>query len=352
MKAPSTSQRVLIVLLAASLLALSATMAWATVNDYSSRGYVPSGVSVAGTDLSGLSEAQARDAIEKAVVAPLLRPVAVEGDGRTFYFDPRGTVSVDVDAMIAEAYAPRRTASYLARLGHDVIGTPFTKDVEPTYTVDEAAISTWLAGVADSVDRPSIDASLTVVGSTVKITKSRTGRSVDGTAAVDALSAAFATDKALADGARAVELPVKTLKPKVTEKSMGKTIVVDLSERSIRLYNGVKIEKKYSCAIGTPGYPTPQGQFEIVLKRFMPTWSNPAPNGWGKDMPAYIGPGPSNPLGTRALNINAAGIRFHGTTKRYSIGSAASHGCMRMLREDIEDFYERVEVGTPVHIVP
>jgi lipoprotein-anchoring transpeptidase ErfK/SrfK len=68
-------------------------------------------------------------------------------------------------------------------------------------------------------------------------------------------------------------------------------------------------------------------------------------------MPATIGPGPNNPLGTRALNLNASGIRIHGTTANSSIGTAASHGCMRMHRWDIEDLYDRVEVGTPVLIV-
>jgi len=351
-KAPSTAERLLFLALATALLALSGTMAWAAVNDFSSRGFVPNGVTIAGADLSGLSEAAARTAIEQAVTAPLMRPVTVQGDRRTFSFDPRGAVKVDVDAMLAQAYAPRRSAAYLERIAHDVAGAPFTTEVEPVYAVDETELREWLGGVAKKVNRRAVDASLTVEGSDVTTTAPKTGRSVDMTQAIQSLSEAFTSEDALADGERIVELPVKVLKPKVTEKNMGKTIVVDLSERRIQLFNGVKIEKTYSCAIGTPGFPTPQGTFEIVLKRFMPSWSNPAPNGWGKDMPAYIPPGPSNPLGTRALNLNAAGIRFHGTTKRYSIGSAASHGCMRMLREDIEDFYERVEVGTPVHIVP
>lgn len=352
MKAPSTAERVLFLILATALLALSGTMAWATLNDFGSRGLVPKGVSVAGTDLSGLTETEARLAIERAVTAPLMRPVTVTADGNTFRFDPAGAVEVDTDAMLAEAYAPRRAASYLARVAHDVAGIPFTKQVEPAYSVDEDALRTWLGEVAKKVNRPAVDASLTVEGSKVTTIAAKSGRSVDMTRATEVLAAAFRSDQALADGARTVELPVSAIKPKVTEKTMGKTIVVDLSERRIRLFDGIRIEKEYPCAVGTPSYPTPQGTFEIVLKRFMPSWSNPAPNGWGKGMPAYIGPGPSNPLGTRALNLSAPGIRFHGTTKRWSIGSAASHGCMRMLREDIEDFYERVEVGTPVHIVP
>jgi hypothetical protein len=338
--------------LATLLLALSGTMAWATVNDFGSRGRVPNGVSLAGTDLSGLTEPEARAAIERAVTAPLMRPLSVEADGRTRSFDPRGAVSVDIDAMIAEAYAPRRGAAYLARIRHDIAGMPFAARVTPAYTIDESILRGWLAELATEIDRPSVDATFTVDAGEVKVRRSRTGRSLDVTAAADALTKAFESDAALAKGSRNLQLPVTVLKPAVTEKTMGKTIVVDVSERRINLYDGTKVEKTYRCAVGTPGHPTPKGEFEITLKRYMPAWSNPAPNGWGADMPAYIPPGPSNPLGTRALNINAPGIRFHGTTKRYSIGTAASHGCMRMLREDIEDFYERVEVGTKVFIVP
>jgi lipoprotein-anchoring transpeptidase ErfK/SrfK len=56
-------------------------------------------------------------------------------------------------------------------------------------------------------------------------------------------------------------------------------------------------------------------------------------------------------LGTRALYLNAPGIRIHGTPASYSIGTYASHGCIRMLMEDVEELYEIVEIGTTVHVV-
>lgn len=68
-------------------------------------------------------------------------------------------------------------------------------------------------------------------------------------------------------------------------------------------------------------------------------------------MPRFIPPGPNNPLGTRALNLNVSGIRIHGTPNVASIGTAASHGCVRMVRRDIEELYELVDVGTRVLIV-
>lgn len=353
MRAPTTAQRIAAVLLATILLALSGTMAWATVADYGSRGLVPNGVSVAGADLSGMTESEARLAIEEAVSTPLLRPLTVLADGKEFVFDPRGNVDVDVDGMLAEAYSPRRTASFVARVRHDVGMTTLPLDVKPAYSVDPTGVAQWLAAVSAQIDRRAVNATLTVDGSTVVIRRSKTGRRTQRDEAVEAIQAAFESEQALvASSDRRVEIPVKKLNPKVTEEQMGKTIVVDLSERRIRLFDGAKLEKTYPCAIGTPSFPTPTGHFEIVLKRYMPTWVNPAPNGWGKDMPRSIPPGPGNPLGTRAINLSASGIRFHGTNNIGSVGTAASHGCMRMYRRDIEDLFERVNVGMQVYIVP
>ena len=98
-------------------------------------------------------------------------------------------------------------------------------------------------------------------------------------------------------------------------------------------------------------YPTPMGHWTIVNKRVNPTWYNPAKDTWGKDEPAFIPPGPDNPLGTRALDLDAPGIRIHGTPSDSSIGHWASHGFIRMHIPDSEDLFGRVEIGTPVIIV-
>jgi len=351
LKKPTTLQRVATVLIATLLLAVSATMAWATAYEYGERTLVPRGVTVNGTDLSGMTEAQVRAAITDAIQAPLTRPIAVAADGKSFEFDPSGVVAVDVDAMVAEAFAPRRNASFVMRVRHDLTNEPMPAEVEPVYSVDTSAVADWLNGVAAKVNRKPIDAELAVEESKVVISASKTGRKADTAEALALMESTFQGEQALAGGERAVTVPVATLKPKVTEDSFGKTIVVDLSQRRIRLFDGATVEKSYPCAIGTPQFPTPKGEFEIVAKRFRPTWVNPGSD-WAKDMPKSIPPGPGNPLGTRALNLSASGIRFHGTENIGSVGTAASHGCMRMYRRDIEDFYERVEIGTKVYIVP
>ncbi len=67
-------------------------------------------------------------------------------------------------------------------------------------------------------------------------------------------------------------------------------------------------------------------------------------------LPEVVRPGPSNPLGTRALYLADGLLRIHGTNDPLSIGTNASSGCFRMYREDVEQLYEMVRAGTPVTV--
>jgi hypothetical protein len=126
-------------------------------------------------------------------------------------------------------------------------------------------------------------------------------------------------------------------------------IMINRRKRILLLYKGGKVVKVYRVAVGMPKYPTPRGHWRVVAKRKNPTWRNPGTD-WAKDMPKFIPPGLGNPLGTRALNLSAPGIRIHGTYNTSSIGRAASHGCIRMFIKDAEELYKLVSIGTPVHI--
>ncbi|HYX79741.1 MAG TPA: L,D-transpeptidase, partial [Actinomycetota bacterium] len=140
--------------------------------------------------------------------------------------------------------------------------------------------------------------------------------------------------------------------PQVPNRDVGKTIVVDLSDLSLTLYDGFQAEKEYPVATAAPGYITPVGTWKVINKVENPTWYNPAPDTWGAGEPLVIPPGPGNPLGTRALYLNAPGIRIHGTYSSDSIGTHASHGCIRMYISDSEELYPLVPIGTTVLIKP
>lgn len=97
---------------------------------------------------------------------------------------------------------------------------------------------------------------------------------------------------------------------------------------------------------------TQRGYTEIVLKRREPTWI-PTPDMRKADptLPQSIGPGPENPLGSRALNLGWQYYRIHGIDKIEKIGRAASHGCVGVYNKNIEQLFELVQVGTQVRFL-
>jgi lipoprotein-anchoring transpeptidase ErfK/SrfK len=137
----------------------------------------------------------------------------------------------------------------------------------------------------------------------------------------------------------------------VLEAIFKTAIIVSLSQCKIRLYRGAKLIKTYPCAPGRPAYPTPMGDFWIESKLVNASWFNPHA-AWSAGMPEVIGPGPSNPMGVRKIGINQPGVFMHGIPagEYGSIGTHASHGCMRMMPADVLDLFGRVTVGDPVFI--
>lgn len=295
----------------------------------------------AATSLSGMSDTAVYGLITDRVNGTtkpewlLVSPLNVTYASKSFSFNPNDAITVDAEAMVAQA-----------------LNASAPTTVTAVYKVQPAVVNAWVSTVAKSVNVASRDAKRVLKKKRLTFVKERSGLAVDRSATAKAitssLTAALATPSTQPAAVTAV---VKTAKPKVTAKNIKKEILVVLAERKIYLYKGTKLEKKFGCAIGMPGHATPTGHWKIVAKNPHPAWRNPAPNGWGKNMPAYIAPGPRNPLGVRALYLNASGIRIHGTYKYWSIGHAASHGCMRMRNSDIKKLYPLVPVGTPVTII-
>ncbi len=126
-------------------------------------------------------------------------------------------------------------------------------------------------------------------------------------------------------------------------------IVVDRSTFTVTLYKNLQEVKQYTVAIGAEGFDTPTGLYHIQDKQVDPVWSVPDSD-WAADLAGQTIPtGPDNPLKARWMGIYD-GAGFHGTSDVGSLGSAASHGCVRMAVPDVIDLYDRVDVGTPVYI--
>ena len=120
------------------------------------------------------------------------------------------------------------------------------------------------------------------------------------------------------------------------------SIVLNLPSRTLELFSGSALIKVYPIAIGKPSTPSPLGNFSIINKEYDPSWYPPRGG--------YVVPsGPDNPLGYRWMGfLPLYGI--HGTNAPWAIGEAVSNGCIRMKEEDVEEIFEVVPYGTPVHI--
>ena len=133
-----------------------------------------------------------------------------------------------------------------------------------------------------------------------------------------------------------------------TLRKMVGRIDISLNRRTLTLYRDGRPFKTFRVAIGMPAYPTPTGNFRIVNMQKNPTWL-PPDSPWAKGL-GPVPPGPGNPLGTRWIGTSAPAVGIHGSPASWSIGSAASHGCLRMHIPDVEELYEKVNVGMPVVI--
>jgi lipoprotein-anchoring transpeptidase ErfK/SrfK len=115
------------------------------------------------------------------------------------------------------------------------------------------------------------------------------------------------------------------------------------------VYNGERPWRTFPVATGQAIYPTPLGNWHIVDMQRNPWW-RPPDSPWARGLQP-IPPGPGNPLGTRWMGLDAAGVGMHGTPDAASIGYSASHGCIRMQIPDAEWLFSQVHIGTPVFIV-
>jgi len=118
-------------------------------------------------------------------------------------------------------------------------------------------------------------------------------------------------------------------------------IVVSINERKLVLFEGDRALRIYEVAVGKPSTPTPQGKFAII---------NRVPNPTYFARTGAVAPGANNPLGSRWMGLSAQGYGIHGTNAPSSIGKAASHGCVRMRKQDLEELFEMVTVGTTVEL--
>ncbi|MBN9036093.1 MAG: L,D-transpeptidase [Rhizobiales bacterium] len=133
------------------------------------------------------------------------------------------------------------------------------------------------------------------------------------------------------------------------------SIVVDTAQKFLYLVESGGKARRYGVGVGKEGFMW-KGTEKVVNKRQWPEWRPPAEmiareKKKGRVLPAVMDGGPANPLGARALYLGDTLYRIHGTNAPWTIGHNVSSGCIRMRNEDVVDLYERVKVGTTVHVI-
>jgi lipoprotein-anchoring transpeptidase ErfK/SrfK len=316
--------------------------------DSSNEDQVAKGIAVGGVAIGGLTAEEARAKLRRRVSAPLAQPVTVTAARKVFTLSARDAgVRADVGGMVDEALARSRDGSIFSRVLRDATGAEEAARIEPRVSYSKAAAATLVKRVAKSVNRPARDARLNFPSLTQ--TKEQSGLAVDTRALADDVREAVTSPDD-----RDVEASMKVIQPKVTRAQLAgkypRLIVVDRGAFKLRFYQNLKLVKTYTIAVGKVGLETPAGLYNIQNKGVNVAWNVPNRE-WAGSLAGKVIPGgaPNNPLKARWMGIfNGAGI--HGTDQTSSLGTAASHGCVRMAIPDVIELYDKVPVGAPVYI--
>jgi lipoprotein-anchoring transpeptidase ErfK/SrfK len=337
------------ILVAVFLLVLIGGAVAAFAYDSSREDVIAEGISVAGVDVGGMKTGQARSLVRRELQKPLERPIAVARGKQRFTLSAHDAgVKADVGGMVDEALQRSRDGSIFSRVARDLTGGEENAQVSARVTYSSAAVEQLVERVEKKLNRPARDAEVSFPS--LEKVKEQKGRKVKAAALEQRIAQALTVPGV----ERRVRAPVRILKPKVTQAELaGKYPVVLVADRynfRLRLYKNLNLQKEYTVAVGALGFDTPAGLYHIQNKAVDPAWHVPNSD-WAGSLAGTIVPGGTaeNPLKARWLGIfDGAGI--HGTDQTYTLGTAASHGCIRMAIPDVIELYDQVPVGAPIYI--
>jgi lipoprotein-anchoring transpeptidase ErfK/SrfK len=318
--------------------------------DNSQKGEIADGVTIAGVDVGGMDAAEAKQAVRRELLAPLRHSIRVGYDGHRWDL-PGKTLDVhaDLDSAVERALAESRDGGLPGRLVRYVTGASVDKQVPADVTYSRPAVNRFVRHVAAAVDREARDATVEPSGDSLDVVPAKNGRKLRDRLLTRQLNAAVLS----ASADRAIAARTHPTKPKVTTKEVAAAyptyLTLDRASFTLRFWKNLKLVKSYTVAVGQEGLETPEGLYAIQEKEENPSWHVPNSAWAGSLAGQTIPPGPEDPIKARWMGIfEGAGI--HGTEETWSLGSAASHGCVRMSIPDVIDLYDRVEVGTPIYI--
>jgi lipoprotein-anchoring transpeptidase ErfK/SrfK len=318
--------------------------------DASHKDEIAAGVTIAGVDVGGMSAEEAEAAVRRQLLGPLRHSLKVTYDGEAWTL-PGGKLKVraDVSGAVEEAVAASQDGGLPGRLARYLTGGEVDEAITAEVEYSRSAVNRFVRHVADGLNREPQNASVNPSGDELEVLAAQNGRKVRDVKLSGQLEEAVVD----AGAPRTIVASVRTTAPEVTTEQVASEypsyLTLDRSTFTLRLWKELELAKTYTVAVGMEGLETPEGLYEIQEKEENPVWHVPLSD-WAGDLAGEtIPPGPSNPIKARWMAIyEGAGI--HGTEETESLGSAASHGCVRMAIPDVEELYDEVEVGTPIFI--
>jgi len=319
--------------------------------DHARADEIAPGVRVAGVPLGGLTPEQAQTRLEREILRPLERPIIVHHDKKTWTLGPReARLRADLYVMVQEALSRSRTGDLFSRSWRSLTGKKLRDDLEPTVQYSDAAIVRLLDKVRRSIERQAKDATIQISGAGVSQVPGVQGLAVQASLLHRQIRAAITSPAAK----RTFVAHTRRIQPAVTTADLKRkyetVIIINRGQFRLRLFKDLKETQSFGIAVGQVGLETPAGQYAIANKAINPAWHVPN-SPWAGALAGKViaGDDPSNPIKARWLGIYD-GVGIHGTADDASIGSNASHGCIRMHIPDVEKLYDEVPVGSTVYI--
>jgi hypothetical protein len=349
------ARRLTLLLTVAAGLALAAPAAASTDDNTA---VIGGGTLVGGVDIGGQTISQAAVTLQTQLAPRLAAPVAVAIGSRRFQLSgARAQVTLDALRTARRAYYAARDATPVPTVPVIPATSPIATGgsasgltVPAAISVSRSAVRAWADKVTGNVTRQPRSATLKIGLTRMRVTKARRGLTVDASAMARRVIAAFEDPTAV----RTLRQPLKALEPATTlaelRRANATILTVDRSHFKLRLFRNLRLAKTYGIAVGMAGLDTPAGTYSIQNKQVDPAWHVPNSD-WAGSLAGHVIPGgaPDNPLKARWMGVYN-GVGIHGTAEDWSIGSQASHGCIRMHVSDVIDLYPRVPVGTKVLI--
>jgi lipoprotein-anchoring transpeptidase ErfK/SrfK len=341
----------LIVLVAFVALIALGIVGGAYAYDHSKRDRIAEGVTVNGVAIGGMSRVQAEAKLKQTLLAPLDRPVKARFHNHVFTLTPaQAAIGIDIGGTVEKAMARSQEGNMFSRAWRNLRSEKLAASLAANVSYSQPAIDKLVQRARARIDRAPRDANVDLDKGVVDPKPSRTGIRVRYNTLAKELQLTLLDP----GNTREIEIKTSVVQPKVSTAQLAKkyptVIIVSRSTFKLTLYKGLKVKKTYGIAVGQVGLETPAGLYHIENMAENPAWHVPN-SAWAGALAGKVIPAgdPGNPIKARWMGIfDGAGI--HGTSEDGSIGSAASHGCIRMHIPDVEELYDQVEVGAPVYI--